>query len=55
MRWARIGYQPALDFALRSRRLMVGLAVVLVVIAGFGAAGYELAVQAALTQVRERG
>ncbi len=37
MRWARIGYQPALDFALRSRRLMVGLAVVLVVIAGFGA------------------
>nr|WP_314434568.1 type II 3-dehydroquinate dehydratase [uncultured Brevundimonas sp.] len=25
------------------------------VIAGFGAAGYELAVQAALTQVRERG
>ncbi|OYX69555.1 MAG: CusA/CzcA family heavy metal efflux RND transporter [Caulobacter sp. 32-67-35] len=37
MRWARIGYQPALDFAMRARTLMVVLAVALVAIAGFGA------------------
>ncbi|MBT9470814.1 MAG: CusA/CzcA family heavy metal efflux RND transporter [Phenylobacterium sp.] len=37
MRWARIGYQPALDFAMRARTLMVVVAVALVVIAGFGA------------------
>jgi cobalt-zinc-cadmium resistance protein CzcA len=37
MRWARVGYQPALDFALRTRSLMIGIAVVLVLLAGFGA------------------
>lgn len=37
MRWARIGYQPALDFAMRARTLMVVVAVALVAIAGFGA------------------
>lgn len=35
MRWARVGYQPALDFALRARGLMIGAAVVLVLISGF--------------------
>lgn len=37
MRWARVGYQPALDFALNTRFLMIGLGVFLVVLAGFGA------------------
>ncbi|MBU2396795.1 MAG: CusA/CzcA family heavy metal efflux RND transporter, partial [Alphaproteobacteria bacterium] len=37
MRWARIGYQPALDFALKTRVLMIGLGVFLVALAGFGA------------------
>ena len=37
MRWARVGYQPALDFALRTRTLMVGGAVALVALAMFGA------------------
>ena len=37
MRWARIGYQPALDFALRSRKAMIGGAVALIVLAAFGA------------------
>ncbi|MBA4806863.1 CusA/CzcA family heavy metal efflux RND transporter [Brevundimonas sp.] len=37
MRWARVGYQPALDFALRTRTLMVGGAVALVALALFGA------------------
>ena len=32
MRWARVGYQPALDFALRTRSLMIGIAVVLVLL-----------------------
>ncbi|MFX4674003.1 efflux RND transporter permease subunit, partial [Acinetobacter baumannii] len=31
MRWARTGYQPALDFALRTRVAMVAVAVALVV------------------------
>ncbi|PZO09119.1 MAG: CusA/CzcA family heavy metal efflux RND transporter [Alphaproteobacteria bacterium] len=35
MRWARVGYQPALDFALRARGLMIGAAIVLVLISGF--------------------
>jgi cobalt-zinc-cadmium resistance protein CzcA len=34
MRWARTGYQPALDFALKARVLMVGAAVALVAISG---------------------
>ncbi len=37
MRWARVGYQPALDFALKTRGLMIGIAVALVLLAGFGA------------------
>ena len=37
MRRARVVYQPALDFALKARTLMIGIAVVLVLIAGFGA------------------
>ncbi|MBL7466410.1 efflux RND transporter permease subunit, partial [Escherichia coli] len=37
MRWARVGYQPALDFALKIRGLMIGIAVALVLLAGFGA------------------
>ncbi|MDP1630023.1 MAG: CusA/CzcA family heavy metal efflux RND transporter, partial [Caulobacter sp.] len=37
MRWARVGYQPALDFALKTRGLMIGIAVGLVLLAGFGA------------------
>ena len=32
MRWARVGYQPALDFALKARVLMIGAAVALVAI-----------------------
>jgi heavy metal efflux system protein len=34
MRWARTGYQPALDFALKARVLMVGAAVALVALSG---------------------
>jgi cobalt-zinc-cadmium resistance protein CzcA len=34
MRWARVGYQPALDFALKARGLMIAIAVGLVLIAG---------------------
>ena len=37
MRWARAGYQPALDFALKTRGLMIGAAVALVALAAFGA------------------
>ncbi len=37
MRWARVGYQPALDFALKTRGLMIGIAVALVLLAGVGA------------------
>ena len=35
MRWARVGYRPALDFALKARGLMIGGAVALVLLAGF--------------------
>jgi cobalt-zinc-cadmium resistance protein CzcA len=37
MRWSRVGYEPALDFALRARMVMVVAAVALVGLAAFGA------------------
>ncbi|ALJ09449.1 MAG: efflux RND transporter permease subunit [Brevundimonas sp.] len=37
MRWARVGYRPALDFALKFRTAMVGAAIALVALAAFGA------------------
>ncbi len=37
MRWSRAGYEPALDFALRARMVMVVAAVALVGLAAFGA------------------
>ena len=37
MRWSRMAYRPALDFALRTRGFMIAVAVALVVLAAFGA------------------